>query len=142
MTMTNAELLDQKLFHPQGDRSSRPSTLMTNDQKLFSPQGDRSSRPSTAAPSREISVQNLSNQGLGSPTKVSRKISGLENEQRKSNPSLEEVCVSSVFREGNLGCLSHFGQGRPDHDPSKWPPTNLDKKLSPGSRNFGGIPWK
>ena len=114
MAMTNDELLDQKLFYPQGDRSSRPST---------------------AAPSREISVQNLSNQGLGSPTKVSRQIS---YEQRKSNPSFEEVCVSSVFREGNLGCLSHFGQGRPDHDPSKWPPTNLDKKLSPGSRNFRG----
>ena len=40
--------------------------------KMFtlSAQGDRSSRPSTGAPSREISVQNLSNPALGSPTKV------------------------------------------------------------------------
>ena len=40
--------------------------------KIFtlSAQGDRGSRPSTGAPSREISVQNLSNPALGSPTKV------------------------------------------------------------------------
>ena len=93
---------------------------------LSTAQGEKSSRPSTAAPSREISVQNLSNQGLGSPTKVSQKISPLQNEQTKSNLSFVEVEVGwTIFQEGNLGCLSHFGQGQPrlwapDHDPSKW----------------------
>ena len=118
-------------------------------QKWFCSQGERSSRPSTAGPSREISVQNLSNQGLGSPTKVGLKRFH-SSQMEEEVPPLWKWTQALYLEQETLGCLSHSGQGQ--HGP--WPIKVVPHKLAQLRRhwqksssnlvptNFGGIPKK
>ena len=138
--------------------------------KIFtlSAQGDRSSRPSTGAPSREISVQNLSNPALGSPTKVGWRRQ-IQNQITKwtSLPLLENCCgklgrlrkynqdllvrslnLSTTLAKicsGNLDLLSHFCQGRVAKtvtQRSKWWPANLDNYAAGIDKNQPRGSWK
>ena len=117
--------------------------------KWFFSQGERSSRPSTAGPSREISVQNLSNQGLGSPTKVGLKRFHSSQMEEEVLP-LWKWTQALYLEQETLGCLSHSGQGQ--HGP--WPIKVVPHKLAQLRRHwqksssnlvptkFGGIPKK